>query len=118
MLGSISLDDGMPEDILSQAEAFNPEEVAINQVYQEWLFMRAARNIALFPQKTKRALLIELAERAFFSDEPTPLEKAFMREGIRLADYQGLRPANLKLRARHNSLASHAFHRVKTFSYC
>ena len=80
--------------------------------------MKAARDIAQFPQKTRLALLIELAERAFFDNEPTPLQKAFLCQGIRLADYQGLKPVDLKLRARHNSLASHAFNRVKTFSYC
>ena len=62
--------------------------------------------------------MIELAERTFFGDESTFLEKAFMHQGIRLADYQGLKPVNLKMRAQHNSLASHAFKRVKTLSYC
>ena len=118
MLQSQSLDDGLPEDVLSQAHALNPEEVVLNQDYQEWLFMKAARDIAQFPQKTRRALLIELAERTFFDEEPTPLQEAFLSQGIRLADYRGLKPVDLKLRARHNSLASHAFKRVQNFAYC
>ncbi len=112
-----SLDDGVPEDALSRAWVLNPEEVALNLVYQEWIFMKVARDIARFPQKTRQALLIELAERTCFDDEPTPLQKAFLQQGIRLADYQGLKPADPKLRNRHNSLANHAFNRVKTFSY-
>jgi DNA-directed RNA polymerase specialized sigma24 family protein len=112
-----SLDDGVPEDVLNRAWLLNPEEIALNLVYQEWVFMKAARDIARFPRKTRRALLIELAERTFFDDQPTPLQKAFLQQGIRLADYQKLKPADPKLRSRHNSLANHAFNRVKTFSY-
>ncbi len=79
--------------------------------------MKAARDIARFPRKTRQALLIELAERTFFDDEPTPLQKAFLQQGIRLADYQRLKPTDPKLRSQHNSLATQAFNRVKTFSY-
>jgi len=112
-----SLDDGVLEDTLSRAWVLNAEEVALNLVYQEGIFMKAARDIARFPQKTRRALLIELAECTSFDVEPTPLQKAFLQQGIRLADYQGLKPADPKLRSRHNSLANQAFNRVKTFSY-
>jgi DNA-directed RNA polymerase specialized sigma24 family protein len=112
-----SLDEGVPEDALNRDWVLNPEEVALNLVYQEWIFMKVARDIARFPQKTRRALLIELAERTFFDDEPTPLQKAFLQQGIRLADYQRLKPTDPKLRSRHNSLANQAFSRVKTFSY-
>jgi DNA-directed RNA polymerase specialized sigma24 family protein len=112
-----SLDDRVPEEMLSRTWVLNPEEVALNLVYQEWIFMKVARGIAQFPQKTRRALLIELAERTFFDDEPTPLQKAFLQEGIRLADYLGLKPVDLKLRSRHASLANQAFNRVKTFSH-
>jgi|SRR6266487_1672976 len=113
----LSLDDGVPEDVLNRAWTLNPEEVALNLVYQEWIFMKAARDIARFPRKTRQALLIELAERTFFDDEPTPLQKAFLQLGIRLADYQKLKPTDPKLRRRHNSLANHAFNRLRTFSY-
>jgi len=112
-----SLDDGAPEYVLNRAWILNPEEIALNLVYQEWIFMKAARDIARFPRKTRQALLIELAERIFFDDESTPLQKAFLQQGIRLADYQGLKPTDPKLRSRHNSLANHAFNRVKTSSY-
>jgi len=111
------LDDGVPEDMLSRTWILNPEEVALNLVYQEWIFMKVAKGIAQFPQKTRRALLIELAERMFFDEEPTPLQKAFLQQGIRLADYRGLKPDDPKLRNRHNSLVNHAFNLVKTFSY-
>ena len=112
-----SLDEGAPEDALNRAWVLNPEEVALNLVYQEGIFMKAARDIARFPRKTRQALLIELAERTFFDDEPTPLQKAFLQQGIRLADYQRLKPTDPKLRSRHNSLANQAFNRVKMFSY-
>jgi len=45
------------------------------------------------------------------------LQKAFLQLGIRLADYQKLKPTDPKLRRRHNSLANHAFNRLRTFSY-
>ncbi len=117
MLQWQSLDDGVPVDALSRVWVLNPEEEVLNLVYQEWIFMKAARDIAQFPQKTRRALLVELAERMYFDDEPTPLQKAFMQQGIRLADYQGLKPADPKLRSRHASLANQAFNRVKAFSH-
>ncbi len=112
-----SPDDAVPEDALSRAWVLNPEEVALNLVYQEGIFMKAARDIAQFPKKTQQALLIELAECTCFDDEPTPLQKAFLQQGIRLADYQRLKPVDPKLRSRHNSLAIHAFNRVRTSSY-
>jgi len=112
-----SLDDGVPEEMLSRTWVLNPEEVALNLVYQEWIFTKVARGIAQFPQKTRRALLIELAERTFFDNEPTPLQKAFLQQGIRLADYQALKPTDPKLRNRHNSLVNHGFNRVKAFSH-
>ncbi len=112
-----SLDEGMPVDALNRTWVLDPEEVSLNLVYQEGIFMKAARDIARFPRKTRQALLIELAERTFFDDEPTPLQKAFLQQGIRLADYQRLKPTDPKLRSRHNSLATQAFNRVKTFSY-
>jgi len=103
----------VPEDVLNRAWVLNPEEVVLNQVYQEWIFMKAARNIAQFPLKTRRALLVELAERTSFDVEPKPLQKTFLQQGIRLAEYQGLKPTDPKLRSRHNSLVSQALKRVR-----
>ena len=111
-----SLGDGVREDVLSRAWVLDTEEAAVNRVYQEWIFMKAARDVAQFPQKTRQALLVELAERMFFDDELTPLQKAFLQQGIRLADYQGLKPTDPKLRSRHSSLANHAFNRVSASS--
>ncbi len=117
-----SLDDGMPEEVLNQTWTLNPEEVALNLVYQEWIFTNAARDIARFPQKTRRALLIELAGRTFFDDEPTPLQEAFLQQGIRLQDYQVLLPADPIQLSRHRSLVSLAYKRLKELTcvkqYC
>ena len=96
-------------DVDKQANTF---DAATENVYQEKLFVLLAHEIANFPDKQRKALLIDLANRMSFDTGPTPLQKAFLEEGIQLQQYQQPIPANPKERSRHVSLLSYAYRRV------
>jgi len=113
-----SLDDGIPEHVLSREQVLDPAEMALSVVYQEWAFLKAAPEVARLPHKTRRALLVSLADLMYFGDRPTPLQRAFLQQGIEMADYRGGKPADPKLRARHASLLSQAYKRLASSSYC
>jgi len=87
-------------------------ESVTERVYQESLFKLLAHEIANFPDKQRRALLIDLANRACFDTQPTSLQRAFLEEGIRLEHYRQPLPADPQGRSRHVSLLNHAYKRV------
>ena len=87
-------------------------EMVTDQVFNEWLFLQVAYEIIHLPCKQQRAILIDLANRMSFSAQPTPLQTAFLSQGIDLQDYKQLLPSNPVERARHASLASLAYKRV------
>jgi hypothetical protein len=88
------------------------EEEATKNVYDEWLVLQLAREIALLPCKQRRAILIDLANRTCFDDQPTPLQYAFLAVGIDLQTFQLQLPGDRVERSRHSSLASHAYRRI------
>ncbi|MBV9228252.1 MAG: hypothetical protein JOZ18_02975 [Chloroflexi bacterium] len=87
-------------------------ETAIERAYQEELFILLAHEIAAFPSKQRNALLIDLANRMSFDEQPTPLQKAFLQVGIRLEEYQQPLPEDLKERSKYAALLYHAYKRV------
>lgn len=89
-----------------------PLDVAIENVEREKRFKVLARLIALFPEKQRVALLIDLANRMHFGAEVTPLQQAFLDVGIQLQDYQRPLPTDPVERSRHSSLLHHAYKRV------
>lgn len=86
--------------------------VASENVYREELFTLLAREVAHFPAKQCKALLIDLANRMDFDTELTPLQKAFRAEGIDLRAYQCGLPTDSAERARHIALTSLAYKRL------
>jgi hypothetical protein len=94
----------------------DPSEVVNDRMHEEWLFIKAAKEIADFPAKMRTAMLIDIARRMEFDDEadtsPTPLQQAFLDVGIPLQDYQHLLPKDPAARARHASLVSLAYKRL------
>ena len=90
----------------------SPDERATQQIYHEWLFLQIAREIYQLPRKQRCAILIDLANRMDFDGRPTPLQMAFLTEGISLRDYQKLSFENSVERARHSSLLSLAYKRI------
>ncbi len=101
----------------------SPSEKATQQLFDEWVFLQIAREINRLPRKQRCAILIDLANRMSFDSQPTPLQMAFLTEGISLRDYQRLPSENTVERARHSSLVSLAYKRITRLplgseSYC
>lgn len=90
----------------------NTLDAATENVYQEKLFVLLAHEIANFPDKQRKALLIDLANRMSFDTKRTPLQMAFLEEGIQLQQYQQPLPANPEELSRHRSLLSYAYRRI------
>jgi DNA-directed RNA polymerase specialized sigma24 family protein len=88
-------------------------EVATENVYLEGLFYLLAPKIAHFPQKQRSALLADLANVMTFDEKPTPLQAAFLAEGIRLEEYRNYQPNNKQERSRHAALLYQAKLRLK-----
>ncbi len=87
-------------------------EEVIDFVYQNQLFVLLAEEIAKFPAKQKNALLVDLANRMHFDEEPTPLQKAFLGVGIHLQEYQQPLPEDPKARGRFAALVYYAYKRI------
>ena len=104
--------DDSPVISVIKRDRSSPLEIATNHVYQEELFMKLAHEVARFPPKQRRALLIDLANRMHFDLEPTPLQQAFLAEGIDLQTYQQPLPSDPTERSRLSSLKSIAYKRV------
>jgi DNA-directed RNA polymerase specialized sigma24 family protein len=84
----------------------NVSEVILERVYEEWLFEEIAIEIASYPTKLRIAMLIDIARRMQFCVQPTPLQAAFLKEGIQLRDYENQLPQDPTMRSRHASLVS------------
>lgn len=91
-----------------------PEEDIHESMFQESLFNELAPEIADFPKKQRRALLVDLANHTDFNGDETILQKAFLKVGIRLEEYLGLQPEpeNRIERSRFASLLSISYKRI------
>jgi DNA-directed RNA polymerase specialized sigma24 family protein len=90
----------------------NPLEAVIDKTFEESLLLMLPSAITEFPDKQRRALLIDLANRMDFDGDPTPLQEAFLRVGVQLQDYQLALPEDPVELSRHRSLVSIAYKRV------
>ena len=97
---------------LDDTNTVDPAEIAIDKVFQEWLFERLSQEIVNFPKKQRNALLIDLAYRMHFAARPSLLQRAFLRRGIRLQDFRRLAPQNPSERCRHAANLNLAYRRV------
>lgn len=108
-------DDDVEQQGILNGE-IDAEECATENVYYEMLFTDIAREIATFPYKQRRALLVDLATRMSFEQQPTPLQKAFLKVGIHLEEYQNLQPSPTEERNRYTSLLAHAYRRISALA--
>ena len=97
---------------LVECNQVDPAEMAIENVFQEQLFLIVAAEIVNFPPKQKRALLSDLANLMYFDEEPTPLQRAFLQVGICLQDYQQSTPDDSIEAGRVASILYQAYKRV------
>jgi len=87
-------------------------ESAIENVQNEGLFRFLAGEIANFPFKQRKALLIDLANRMSFDAQQTSLQKAFLEVGVNLEEYRHSLPSTTSERARHTALLHVAYKRL------
>jgi len=87
-------------------------EVILDKVYEEWLFEEIAIEIASYPTKLRKAMLIDIARRMQFDVQPTPLQAAFLNVGIQLEEYAELLPQDPTMRSRHASLVSLGYRKL------
>jgi len=80
-------------------------------VFYESLFDSLAPEIIKLPKKQKQAFLVDLANHTDFSMS-MPLQRAFLKVGVRLQDYQQPVPDDPIERSRHSSLLSIARKRI------
>ena len=81
-------------------------------VDHELLLAQIAWEIASFPKKQRKALLIDLANRMYFDIRLTPLQKAFQDAGIQIEMYRQPLPDDIREHNQHTSLLSHAYKRI------
>lgn len=106
-----------PEDAIVRVNfireaQMNVADVGTENVYREEIFKLIAHEVAAFPYKQCQAVLIDLANRMHFGSKPTPLQQAFLDEGIQLRTYRQVLPANPRERGRHAALVSSAYKRI------
>ncbi len=82
------------------------------EVFCQSLFEQLAPEILNFPKKQRHVLLTDLANHIRFSFSATPLQRALLKSGIHLEDYQRSRPENRVERSRCTALLSLAYKRV------
>jgi DNA-directed RNA polymerase specialized sigma24 family protein len=92
------------------SEPVNLDHV-VERVYQEELFALVAQEVARFPRKQQRALLIDLAELMSFDEEPSGLQEAFLTCGIDLRHYQNW-PEDARAHEQRIALRNHAYKRL------
>src|SRR5215467_8474125 len=112
----IAGDDDSPGVHLVLHNQLDPSELALNNMFLEWLYVKFSLEAVKFSLKQRTALLIDLANRMDFDVQPTPLQKAFLEVGIRLQDYQQPLPKDAVGRSRHASNVSLAFARTRKWA--
>jgi DNA-directed RNA polymerase specialized sigma24 family protein len=85
-----------------------------DEVFCQSLFEQLAPEILNFPKKQRQVLLADLANHTRFSVSITPLQRALLKSGIHLEDYQKSRPEERVERSRFTALLSLAYRRVST----
>ena len=108
-------DEGI-EHFFFRNDEVSMEERATENAYYEMLFTEMAQEIAHFPCKQRQALLIDLATHMSFEPQLTPLQKAFLKVGIRLEEYRHLLPTTPEERNRYTSLLAHAYRRISVLA--
>jgi len=114
----ITTDGNSPEFDTINNDQVDLSEVAIEQAYYEEIFTLLASEIAQFPYKQRRALLIDLSNRMCFDDQPSSLQAAFIKANIRLQEYRQPLPADHRERSRHSALLHEAYKRVAHLFSC
>ena len=90
----------------------DPSQEAEEKIYEEWLLAASAQTITAFSSKLRAAILADLANNSYFGAEPSPLQQAFLAEGVHLQDYQRVPSNDPAERSRQSALRSLAYKRI------
>lgn len=104
-------EEGNPP-VVGDREVIDLLEEATESIYQDMLFTHLAREVVQFPHKQQKALLVDLANRMCFEAKPTPLQRAFLKVGIRLEEYLQSPSESAKERSREAALLYYAYKRI------
>jgi len=104
--------DAVLQTFLNPTNQVDLAEAGVENVYMEMLFRLVAREVVSFPDKQRRAILMDVASRMHFDRHPTPLQQAFLDVGIDLREYQQALPSSPGEVSRHSALVSYAYKRV------
>lgn len=100
----------------------DPAEAIQERLYEKHIFGEVARATLLLPNKTRLAVLIDIATRLStrgeFNGAPSPLRQAFLAAGVHLEDFAGRLPVEPQARARHASLVCVGFKRIGKTVQC
>lgn len=110
-------DDSLSLERVVQSAIINPAEVALDIVYQRWLYVKIADLVSKrIPDKQRIALLRDLSQRMSFGNSPTPLQKAFADKGMEFPAYQDWQGRNKREQSQHASNLSLALRQIKTWA--
>lgn len=98
---------------ITKDEEEDPADMALDRLMLLSLLMTLARIIVDFPSKQRTALLIDLANHADLSDEPSHLHSVFLEVGIELRDYCCTLSSDPLERSRHAASLSIAYKRLR-----
>ena len=99
-----------------KSRAIDPSEVALEQVYQAWLFCKVAEFAAIIAAKQRTALLRDLAQHMSFMQELTLLQQAFKEKGMDFKQYQNWKATNGQERSRHAASLSISYKKITQWS--
>jgi len=99
-----------------KSKAIDPSEIALDQVYQAWLFCKVAEFAATIAAKQQTALLRDLAQHMCFMQDMTLLQKAFKEKGMDLRQHQSWKATSRQECSRHAASLSISYKKIAAWS--
>ncbi len=99
-----------------KSSTIDPSEIALDHVYQAWLFCKLADFVVTIATKQQTALLRDLAQRMGFVQELTLLQKTFADKGIDLKQHQDWKSTNRRESSNHAASLSISYKKIAGWS--
>jgi DNA-directed RNA polymerase specialized sigma24 family protein len=110
------VDDRTSLEPLIKSKAIDLAEVALEQIYHAWIFLKLADYVVTVSTRQQTALLRDLSQRMQFGQTPTPLQQAFTDKGLDLQQHQGWRSANKREQSQQASNLSISYRKITQWS--
>lgn len=115
-LDRIELYDRTSLEHVIKSGVVDPSEIALDCVYQAWLFFKLADFVVTIATKQQTALLRDLAQRMYFVQELTLLQKAFADKGMDMQQHQNWKSANKRESSQHAASLSISYKKIAGWS--